>query len=130
MKKIIEKHDNKDRIICVTNIGKHEFYYQPFGTKDRFWLFDTKDFSRTIFAYFRDNGRNLNGRGFGLTIKELYEFKGYRNSELAKIMLRIPGQVEYVIRESYGCKENNELLTVDIKPVSSRHYYEDYAYAA
>ena len=32
MKKINAKHDNKDRVICVTVTGKHRFYYQPAGT--------------------------------------------------------------------------------------------------
>lgn len=41
MKKINKKHDNKDCIICVSEIGKHKFYYQPVGTKDRLWLFNT-----------------------------------------------------------------------------------------
>lgn len=41
MKKINKKYDNKDRIICVSEIGKHKFYYQPVGTKDRLWLFNT-----------------------------------------------------------------------------------------
>ncbi len=41
----------------------------------------------------------MNDRGFSLTIKELYEFKEYHNHKLATVMKRIPGQVEYVIRE-------------------------------
>ena len=41
----------------------------------------------------------MNDRGFSLTIKELYEFKKYHDHKLATAMKRIPGQVEYVIRE-------------------------------
>ena len=50
MKKIKVKHDNKDRIICVSETGKHKFYYQGAGTKERLWLFDTKDFSGSVFC--------------------------------------------------------------------------------
>lgn len=99
MRKINAKYDNSDRVVCVSIPGKHEFYYQPTGTRERIWLFDTKDFSGSIFDYFRDKGRNMNDRGFSLTIKELYEFKKYHDHKLATVMKRIPGQVEYVIRE-------------------------------
>lgn len=99
MRKINAKYDNSDRVVCVSILGKHEFYYQPAGTRERIWLFDTKDFSGSIFDYFRDKGRNMNDRGFSLTIKELYEFKKYHDYKLATLMKRIPGQVEYVIRE-------------------------------
>lgn len=99
MRKINAKFDNSDRVVCVSIPGKHEFYYQPAGTRERIWLFDTKDFSGSIFDYFRDKGRNMNDRGFSLTIKELYEFKKYRDHKLATVMKRIPSQVEYVIRK-------------------------------
>ena len=33
MRKINMKHDNKDRIICVSESDKHKFYYQPVGTR-------------------------------------------------------------------------------------------------
>ena len=40
MRKIKSRNrDNKDRIICVSDSGKHRFYYQPVGTRDRLWLF-------------------------------------------------------------------------------------------
>ena len=64
MKKINAKHDNKDRVICVTVTGKHRFYYQPAGTRERIWLFDTKAFYGSVFGFFRKNGRNLEGTGF------------------------------------------------------------------
>lgn len=72
MKKINMKHDNKDRIICVSDFGKHRFYYQPVGTRDRLWLFDTKNYSGSVFAFFRKYGRCLDGIGFSMTVKEMY----------------------------------------------------------
>ena len=48
MKRINAKHDNKDRVICVTVTGKHRFYYQPAGTRERIWLFDTKAFYGSV----------------------------------------------------------------------------------
>ena len=99
MKKIKASFDQKDRIVCVTNQGCHEFYYQPVGSKKRILLFTTDEFSGSVFAYFRNKGRNMSDIGFSLTIKELYEFKKYRDHKLATVMKRIPGQVECVIRE-------------------------------
>ena len=84
----------------MTVPGKHQLYYQPFGTKERYWLFDTKGFSSSIFAYFRDYGRNMNDMGFSLTLNELYKDKRYhRNTKLTKLIARIPAYVEYAIRE-------------------------------
>ena len=99
MKKINKKHDNKDRIICVYEIGKHRFYFQPVGTKERLWLFDTKNFSGSVFAFFRKYGRNLNDIGFSMTVKELYEIGNGRNVKINKILDRIPAQIESVLRE-------------------------------
>ena len=108
MKKIKASFDQKDRIVCVTNQGCHEFYYQPVGSKKRILLFTTDEFSGSVFAYFRNKGRNMSDIGFSLTIKELYQFKEYHNRKLAAVMKRIPGQVEYVIREhSEGERSNN-----------------------
>ena len=108
MKKIKASFDQKDRIVCVTNQGCHEFYYQPVGSKKRILLFTTDEFSGSVFAYFRNKGRNMSDIGFSLTIKELYQFKEYHNRKLAAAMKRIPGQVEYVIREhSEGERSNN-----------------------
>ena len=82
MKKINTNHDNKDRIICVSELGKHKFYYQPVGTKERFWLFDTKNFSGSVFAFFRKYGRCLDGIGFSMTVRELHEAgNGHKASE-------------------------------------------------
>ena len=100
VKRINAKHNNGDRVICVTERGKHRFYYQPVGTSRRFWLFDTRRFSGSVFAFFRKNGRNMGDNGFSLTVKELYRSSKSRNCKISKIMERIPGQVEYVIREN------------------------------
>ncbi len=127
MKKIKAKHDKKDRIICVTSAGKHDFYYVPVGTKERFWLLNTKDFSGSIFGFFRKNGRNMDGRGFSLTIKEIYEIGKSKNDKINKIMDRIPSQVEYVIRENCLDMEKNELSFADRKEqVISFSYDSEY----
>ncbi len=99
MRKIKARFDKNDRIVCISVPGKHQFFYQPAGTNERIWLFDTKDYSGSIFNYFRTKGRNMSERGFSLTIKEVYDFKAYHNRKLAALMERIPSQVEYVIRE-------------------------------
>ena len=96
----IKKTDNKDRIICVTVVGKHRFYYQPVNTKERMWLFDTKDFSGSVFGFFRKYGRNLEDVGFSLTIRELHDLGNNHNVKIAKILDRIPAQVEYVLHEN------------------------------
>ncbi len=111
MKKINMNHDNKDRIICVTDIDKHKFYYQAVGTKERLWLFDTKGFSGSLFEFFRKYGRNLNGIGFSMTVKELYEAGNSRNSKISKIMDRIPGQIKYVLREKEKYIEIPAIMT-------------------
>ncbi len=100
MKRINALHNDGDRIICKTSLGKHEFFYQPVGTREKLWLFST-DFSGSVFIYFRDFGRRMDESGFSLTLKELYKFKDYRNYKLANLMDRIPKQVEYAIKEVY-----------------------------
>ena len=97
MRKIKAKHSNNDRIICVTDWGCHKFYYQPAGTKERICLFTSTGFSRAIFAFFRKNGRNLEGVGFSMTLKEIYERNNYRNPKISKIFDRIPKYVEAVL---------------------------------
>ena len=131
MKKIKVKHNKKDRIICVTSAGKHDFYYVPVDTKERFWLLNTKDFSGSIFGFFRKNGRNLDGRGFSLTIKEIYEIGKSKNDKINKIMDRIPSQIEYVIRENCLNGEKDGLLFMDVKEklVHFPTYDEGYEYA-
>ena len=119
MKRIKNSSVNpKDRIVCVTVKGAHKFYYQPCKSKERLYLFTTEDFSGSIFAYFRDNGRCMGGRGFSLTIKELYEDrKMYRNPKIGKIFDRLPGMIDYVLRENTVHKEqvrhNNRVSDAD-----------------
>ena len=119
MKKINNATVNrKDRIVCVTVTGSHKFYFQPFKTKERLYLFTTKDFSGSIFAYFRDNGRCMGGRGFSLTIKELYEDRKMdSNPKIGKIFDRLPGMIDYVLRENTDMKEqirqNNRVNDAD-----------------
>ncbi len=85
------------------------FYYQPSKSKERLYLFTTEDFSGSVFAYFRDNGRCMGGRGFSLTIKELYEDrKMYRNPKIGKIFDRLPGMIDYVLRENAEQKEQDK----------------------
>lgn len=99
MRKIKKSHNQKDRIICVTAMDRHSFYYQPVGSKERIWLFDTKHFSGSVFGFFRNHGRNLDGIGFSLTLRELHDLGNDHNVKIAKILDRIPAQVEYVIQE-------------------------------
>ena len=108
MRKIRGNFNQKDRIVCVTVHGSHRFYYQPVGSHERIWLFETEGFSGSIFAYFRDKGMTV-GRGFGLTIKQMYEFKEFQNAKLCKLFTdRIPKMVEYVVRERLEAKETNK----------------------
>lgn len=102
MRRICKKHDDKDRIICVTILGKHQFYYQPAGTKQRLWLFATKKCSNSITTFFDRYGRNQDGCGRSMTLKEMYDKGRIHNVKLEKLMERIPGQIEYVIRENEG----------------------------
>mgnify|MGYP004474024925 CR=1 FL=1 len=116
MKKIKKTHSNKDRIICVSESDKHKFYYQPVKTKERIWLFDTKKFSGSVFAFFSKYGRCIEGVGFSLTLNEIYA-KGYNhNVKIAKVLDRIPSMVEYVIGQ------NEE----EIKMVKAKKYYTKY----
>lgn len=101
MQIIKARFSSKDRIICISVPGKHQFYYQPAGTHEQIWLFDTKAYSRSIFHYFHRNGRRMGDKGSSLTIKEIYEFKEYHNFKLAALMERLPRVVAYVIRERY-----------------------------
>lgn len=99
MKKINAIINQKDRIVCEAIPGTLVFYYQPVGTKARIELFKTDSFSPSVLKYFRKHGRNMNDRGFSITIRQFYEFKDFYNPKLTDIMKRIPGHIEYVIRE-------------------------------
>ena len=124
MRKMKEKHNEKDRIVCVALPGKQSFYYQPVGTKERLWLFDT-DFSGSVFAFFRKNGRCLDGRGFSLTCRELYKLGCGRNPKINKVLDRIPAQADYVLREYV-----NDIQPSCIKAVRRFRENDDYDRAA
>ena len=109
MKKINEKHSEKDRIICISS-DKHQFYYQPAGTNDRFWLLDVPSYSHSVFTYFLNRGRRDREQEFSLTIGELYRFRDFHNIKLAHILERIPGLVDYVIRNELSRAEPVELV--------------------
>lgn len=126
MKRIKSPHDNKDRIICVATDGHHDFYYQPVGTKDRYWLFGC-DFGGSIFNHFRSKGRNIEGLGFSLTIRELYQFRSWSNVKLTRLINRIPGQVDYVIQEYNLGEQAAEKATVPTR-VNYCERYDSYEY--
>lgn len=130
MKKIKASFDQKDRIVCVTNQGCHEFYYQPVGSKKRILLFMTDEFSGSVFAYFREKGRNINGREFSLTLRELYEFKRFYNVKLTTVINRIPVMIDYVLRERPDQKEAEKKTITARKKVTRGRYYEDRELAA
>ena len=117
MKRARNNYDNKDRVLCVTVPGKHQMYYQPAHTKARYWLIDV-DFSGSIFAYFRDYGRNLYDRGFSLTLGELHQFDKYHNPKLARLMIRIPKQIDYLLREGLVNREDKKQFLESEKPDS------------
>lgn len=98
MKRIKAMHSDNDRIICVSMPKKQVFYYQVYGTNSRQYLFETK-FSGSVFGYFRSRGRSL-GRGYSLTIKELYKFRDYRIWELSHVIERIPVILDYILNET------------------------------
>ena len=100
MRKIHAKHDNKDRIICAGEPGKIVFFYQPVGSKKLHWLLETA-FCPSVFAVFRDKGRLVEGKKYGLTIGELHRLRNPHNPKLEKILERIPMELDYVIR--YEC---------------------------
>ena len=121
MKKIKASFDQKDRVVCVTDQGYHKFFYQPVGSKERILLFVTNEFSGSVFAYFRDKGRNMNGRGFSLTIRELYEYKRFRNVKLTTVINRIPVMIDYVLRERLEQKEaEKKTITTSMETAHSR----------
>lgn len=130
MKKIKASFDQKDRVVCVTNQGCHEFYYQPVGSKERILLFITDEFSGSVFAYFRDKGRNMNGRGFSLTLRELYEFKRFYNVKFTTVINRIPAMIDYVLRERPDQKEAEKKTITTSEEVTHGRCYEDRELAA
>lgn len=121
--------NQKDRIICVTVTGAHKFYYQPCKSKERLYLFTTEDFSGSVFAYFRNNGRCMDGNGFSLTIKELYEDrKLYRNPKIGKIFDRLPGMIDYVLWEN--AIEHEAVKDNSTVKITNEIIYEDHKLVA
>ena len=106
MKKINAKFSQKDRVICVTEQSKHKFYYRQVGSKEKLLLFSVNS-STSILDYFSRKGRMTDNNGYELTIRELYLFRDFHNYKLSKIMERIPGIIEYVIREYIDIEKNN-----------------------
>ena len=116
MKKIKMNHSNSDRIICVTTEGQHNFYYQPAKSKDRFWLVKC-NFSGSIFTYFRDKGRNMDGAGYSVTIREFYNFR-HENEKLGRLMDRLPDLINFVIKEHLN---NAAVQTVPVIKYPNEH---------
>lgn len=114
--------NNKDRVVCITIPGAHEFYYQPAATGERIWLFETT-FSGSVFAYFRSKGRNLRDRGFSLTVKELYQFKDYRNPKLTRIMERIPAMIDYTLKAA--AREAEQAAKAELTITATTHELPD-----
>lgn len=100
MKKINPRFNQKDRVVCVTNHDRHEFYYQPVETNKRILLFMTNGFSNSVYSYFHEKGTHTTD-GYSLTVRELYEYRRFYNVKLANVISRIPTMIEYVLREHY-----------------------------
>lgn len=98
MKKIKCMHSNKDRIICVSLRGQHEFFYQAAGFSEKYFLFTMK-FSISVFNYFRKYGQRISGHSFSLTLGELYHFNAHYNYKLSHLMEFLPKQVDYLLRD-------------------------------
>jgi len=101
MKKISSVHNDRDLILCTAVPGKLQFSYQPLHATKSYYLFDC-DMNKEVLAYFRSVGTNISPHSFALTIEELYRFRDYHNRKLAHLIPRIPGHVDYVIREYIG----------------------------
>lgn len=119
MKKINAKHDNRDRIVCVTDNDKYRFYYNPVRSSEHYWLFDTKALHPSIFSFFLKHGRSSDNLSFSITVKELYKVGKSRDSKINKVLDRIPGQVEYVLHENFATKDECEALILAKKSVGS-----------
>lgn len=123
MRKIKTCVNQKDRVVCVSVPGSHEFYYQPSGSKERTLLFTT-DFSGSVFAYFRDAGRSKGERDFSLTIKELYEFKRYYNIKLTTVIERIPSAIDCVLRNRIREREEAKSIPTSLRKMSGYDHRE------
>ena len=109
MNRIKRRHSDKDRVVCVSIPSKQWFYYQPARGNHRVYLFET-EFSGSVFAYFRDRGRNLADRGFSLTIQELYEHHCRRNPKIDFLLRRLPGAIDRALREEANPRRREPLF--------------------
>ena len=130
MKRIKEKFDDRDRILCITVPGGHQFYYQPVRSNKRYWLFNL-EFGGSVFAYFRKYGCRVSEKGFSLTLREIYQFDDYHNPKLARLMNRIPGQVQYVLKyEVPGVEAVDASTPEKVTRVCKVHDFYDHEFAA
>lgn len=129
MKKIKNSSVNqKDRIVCVTVTGTHKFYYQSSKSGVQLYLFEKKS-SPSIFSFFKDYGVRLNGLGYSLTLKQIYEYRRmYRNHKIKEVFERLPGMIEYVLREYNKQKEQDNCK--DIIENADEFIYDDRELAA
>lgn len=98
MKKIHPAHNNKDRIVFVSEHNVHRYFYQPAGSSKKYWLMDTPA-SISVYHYFRDHGRHIRDESYSMTMGELHRFDAYYNFKLCKLMERLPAQINYVLQE-------------------------------
>ena len=128
MKKIKTQVNPKDRIICVTFAGSHKFYFQSYKSKEQLCLFDKRR-SPSIYSFFKDYGVCLNGLGYSITLKQFYEHRNmYRNHKLKELFDRLPGMIDYVLREN---TEQNEQGKGNNRVKNARKInFEDHEFAA
>lgn len=114
--KIRHPHNDNDRVICVASKpnGQLDFFFQRAGSNDRKWLLWIP-FSGSIFCYFRDHGRNLEGYGWSLTIRQIYQFHDFSNPKLSRLISRLPGTIDYVLREERGLLNENPIMMTTSK---------------
>ena len=100
MKRIRAKHDNKDRIIYFSRGKQHRLYYRPVRSRQECWLFDIDDTKApALFHFFRRNGLAIDDYSFSMTLGEIHSLRCVHNYRIQTVIERIPGQVDYAIRE-------------------------------
>lgn len=121
MKKIKSKINQKDRVVCTPCMGNYKFFYYSVESKEYIFLFAIdKTSSSSVYDYFCTKGRNLCSRGVSLTIKELYEFKHFRNVKLTNVINRVPIMIDYVLCNQLMSEKNNTYSTeTGIKKIES-----------
>lgn len=129
MKKLNRRFNQKDRVVCVTVQGGHEFYYQPVDAKNRILLFITDRFSGSVFTYFRDKGRRTEN-GFSLTMRELYDFNRFYNVKLTTVIRHIQAMIDYVICEHLDYDEAEMMVMTPCVEAVYRNYDDSHELAA